>query len=230
MMSRSALDASQRNHGLRGLAAILVIAIVLPGCGVVGRTSVKTVQIAMQGRPNVEPTVADVAANRYPQIKVTGARGGAILVLGNLDGDRQAWYSSDHSIVFLEDGLLVGTHGGTPELQAMRIEGENPFRNLHRIQAPIAVQRRYDIMPGYRFGVQISGTLERIGTENVQILGRSLSLLHIRERLIGQGWKHDNHYWVDPSNGFIWKSVQALAPDASLEIIQLKPYSPDLKH
>lgn len=228
-MSRSALVALQRNHGVRGLAAILVIAIALPGCGVVGRTSVKTVQIAMQGMPDVEPTVADVAANRYPQIKVTGPRGGAVLVLGNLDGDRQAWYSNDRSIVFLEDGLLVGTHGGTPQLQSMRIEGENPFRNLHRIQSPIKVQRRYDMMPGYRFGVQISGTLERIGTENVQILGRSLLLLHIRERLIGQGWKHDNQYWVDPSNGFIWKSVQALAPDASLEIIQLKPYSPDLK-
>lgn len=214
---------------MRGLAALVLMAIGLSGCGVVGRTSVKTVQLAMQGKPDVQPTAADVAANRYPQIKVKGPRGGAILVLGNLDGNRQAWYSNDRSIVFLEDGVLVGTHGGTPELQEMRIEGDNPFHALHRIQAPITVQRQYDVMPGYRFGLAVNATLERLGTEKIEILGNAHSLVHVRERLRGEGWKRDNHYWVDPANGFIWKSVQAIAPDASLEIMQLKPYSPDLK-
>lgn len=227
-MSRTALVAPQRTQGMRGLAALVLLAIGLSGCGVVGRTSIKTVQLAMQGKPDIEPTAADVSANPYPQIKVTGPRGGAVLVLGNIDGDRQAWYSNDRSIVFLEDGLLVGTHGGTPELQDMRIEGENPFHALHRVQAPVTVQRQYDVMPGYRFGMPVSGTLERLGTENVEILGNTHALLHVRERLKGQDWNRENHYWVDPANGFIWKSLQAIAPDASLEIIQLKPYSPDL--
>lgn len=214
---------------MRRLAALVLMAIGLSGCGVVARTSIKTVHLAMQGKPDVQPTAADVAANRYPQIKVKGPRGGAILVLGNLDGNRQAWYSNDRSIVFLEDGVLVGTHGGTPELQEMRIEGDNPFHALHRIQAPITVQRQYDVMPGYRFGLAVTATLERLGTEKIEILGNAHSLVHVRERLRGEGWKRDNHYWVDPANGFIWKSVQAIAPDASLEIMQLKPYSPDLK-
>jgi hypothetical protein len=213
---------------MRSLVALVLMAIGLSGCGVVGRTSVKTVQLAMQGKPDVQPTATDVAANRYPQIKVNGPSGGAVLVLGSIDGDRQGWYSNDRSIVFLEDGLLVGTHGGTPELHDMRIEGENPFHALHRVQAPVTVQRQYDVMPGYRFGMPVSGTLERLDTENVEILGNTHALLHVRERLEGRGWKRENHYWVDPANGFIWKSVQAIAPDASLEIIQLKPYSPDL--
>jgi hypothetical protein len=229
MKSSTALVAPQRNCGLSGLAALVLLGLVLSGCGVVGRTSVKTLQLAMQGKPDVQPKPDDVAANRYPQIKVTGPRGGAVLVLGNLDGDRQAWYSNDRSIVFLEDGVLVGTHGGTPELQDMRIEGENPFHGLHQIQGPVTIQRQYDVMPGYRFGMTVRGTLERLGTENIEILGSTRPLLHVRERLKGQGWKRDNHYWVDPANGFIWKSVQAIGPDASLEIIQLKPYSPDLK-
>jgi len=228
MTSRIALVAQQRTQVLRGLAALMTVAILLSGCGVVGRTSIKTVQMAMRGKPDVQPAPADVAANRYPQIKVTSSLGGAVLILGNIDGRRQAWYSSDRSIVFLEDGLLVATHGGVPELRSMRIEGSNPFHDLHRIQTPTTVQRQYDIMPGYRFGMTISGTLESIGTEDIEILGNTHALLHVRERLKGRGWNRDNHYWVDPSNGFIWKSVQAIAPDASLEIIQLKPYSPDL--
>lgn len=229
MMSRTALVASQRIPGMRGVAALMLMAIALSGCGVVGRTSVKAVQMSMQGKPDVQPSPADVAANRYPQIKVTTSRGGAVLVLGNIDGGRQAWYSNDRGIVFLVDGLLVATHGGTPELQDMRIEGENPFHALHLIEAPVTTQRQYDVMPGYRFGITVTGTLERLGTENIEILGSTRALLHVRERLRGQGWKGDNHYWVDPANGFIWKSVQAIAPDASLEIIQLKPYSLDLK-
>jgi len=214
---------------MRGLAALVLVAITLPGCGVVGRTSIKTVQMAMQGKPDVHPTTGDVAANRYPQIKVTGSQGGAVLVLGNVDGNRQAWYSSDRGIVFLEDGLLVGTHGGTPELHGMRIDGNNPFHDLRQIRTSVTIQRQYDVMPGYRFGMRVSGTLERIGIEKIEILDGTRALLHVRERLNGQGWKRENHYWVDPGNGFIWKSVQAIAPDASLEIIQLKPYSQDLK-
>jgi len=228
-MSRAALVAPQRTQVMRELAVVVLMAIGLSGCGVVGRTSVKTLQLAMQGKPDVQLTAADVAANRYPQIKVNGPKGGAVLVLGSLDGDRQGWYSNDRSIVFLEDGLLVRTHGGTPELQDMRIDGDNPFHDLHRIQAPITVQRQYDIMPGYRFGVPVSGTLENLGIENIEILDNTRALLHVRERLKGPDWNRDNHYWVDPANGFIWKSVQAIAPDVSLEILQLKPYSPDLK-
>jgi group 4 capsule polysaccharide lipoprotein GfcB/YjbF len=229
MTSRIDLAPPKLTQRMRVTAAIASMAMILAGCGVVGRTSIKTVQMAMQGKPDVQPTAQSVAANRYPQIKVSGSQGGAILILGNIEEERQAWYSSDRSIVFLKDGLIVGTHGGTPQLQRMHIEGVSPFHHLHLMTAPVIVERRYDVMPGYRFGMEVTGTLERLGTEDVKILGNTRTLLHVRERLRGQGWRRDNHYWVDSDNGFIWKSVQAIAPDASLEIVQLKPYAPDLK-
>lgn len=226
-MSRSALAAP--NQAQRGIAALLLIALALPGCGVVGRTSIKTVQLAVQGTPDVQPTAADVAAKPYPQIKVSGPNGGAVLVLGNIDDGRQAWYSSERSIVFLQDGLLVGTHGGTPELQQMWIEGDNPFHALHQLQGAVTVQRRYDLMPGYHYGVKVTGTLERLGTEPVDILGKVRTLVHVRETLRGDQWKGENHYWVDSASGFIWKSQQTIAPGTRLEITQLKPYSLDLQ-
>ncbi|WP_164073733.1 YjbF family lipoprotein [Stenotrophomonas maltophilia] len=229
-MRRSALANLARIADSQRLLVLAVLTVLtVTGCGVVGRTSIKTVQLAVQGKPDVQPTAAEVAANRYPQIKVTGPAGGAVLVLGNVDGKRRAWYSADRSIVYLQDGLVTGTHGGQPELQGMLIIGDSPFHMLHQIANGTTVQRRYDVMPGYRFGMEVTGTLNAIGRENIEILGQPRDLLHVRERLRGSGWNRNNDYWVDPSSGFIWKSIQAIAPDTSLEIIQLKPFSQDLK-
>lgn len=226
-MSRSALAAPTKAQ--RGIAALLLITLALTGCGVVARTSIQTAQLAVQGTPDVQPSAAEVAAKPYPQIKVSGPNGGAVLVLGNIDAGRQAWYSSERSIVFLQDGLLVGTHGGSPELQQMWIEGDNPFHTLHTLQGSVTVQRRYDLMPGYRYGVPVTGTLERLGTEPVDILGKVRTLVHVRETLRGTQWRGENHYWVDPASGFIWKSQQMIAPGTRLDITQLKPYSLDLQ-
>ncbi len=212
------------------MALALLVLITATSCGVVGKTSVKSVQMALKGKPDVEPTSAEVAANRFPQIKVSGPAGGAILVLGNIDSGRQAWYSAERSIVFLRDGIVVGTHGGTPELRDMILEGHSPFHALHRVANGTTVQRRYDVMPDYRYGMKVTGTLVALGNEKVRILGSERDLLHVRERLQGSGWKRDNHYWVDPANGFIWKSIQTIAPDTSLEVIQLKPFSQDLQN
>lgn len=227
-MSRSALAAL--SSAQRGVAALLLIAFGLSGCGLVGRTSVKTAQLALQGRPDITPSAEEVAKKRYPQIKVLGPDGGAVLVLGNIDAGRQAWYSSERSIIFLHDGLLVGTFGGSPELQNMWIEGDNPFRALHKLDRTVIVHRRYDLMPGYRYGVEVQGTLQPMGSEAIEILGKRRSVLHVRETQRGRHWKAENHFWVDPDTGFIWKSRQAIAPGTSLEITQLKPYSPDLPH
>jgi len=32
-----------------------------------------------------------------------------------------------------------------------------------------------------------------------------------------------NHYWVDPQDGFIWRSEQHLTPRLALKIVQLRP-------
>ena len=84
--------------------------------------------------------------------------------------------------MFLRNGLIESTHGGSPELQQMRITGHNPFLDLRKARDGDVVQRAYDIMPGYRFGLKITGTLHPTGLETVEILGRSRqhSMLSLR--------------------------------------------------
>jgi len=207
----------------------LVVSLLLAGCGAVAQASLKSAGMAMRGKSDIAIDANAIANSRFAQIKASGAAGSAILILGNIDGQRQAWYSSDKNIVFLQQGLVVATHGGAPELRGMSIMGENPFTDLRHVMAGTTVQRRYDVMPGYRYGMLVTGTLQPIGHETLNILGKPRSLLRVQETLRGAEWSATNHYWVDPANGFIWKSVQAIAPDASLEIIQLKPFAGDLE-
>ena len=224
-------DAAKVMPPLSGpLTAVVTLALtlLLAGCGAVAQASLKSMSIAVRGKPDISANADAIAASRFAQIKVTGAAGGAILVLGNIDGQRQAWYSSDQNIVFLQHGLVVATHGGPIQLRDMSILGASPFPDLRDVASGTTVHRRYDVMPGYRYGMLVTGTLQPLGRETLIILGKARDLLHVQESLHGSDWTATNHYWVDPGNGFIWKSVQAIAPDASLEIIQLKPFAGDL--
>ena len=228
MKRKDAAVAGPRKLALLISTATPVLSLLLAGCGAVAQASLKSVGIAIRGKPDIAVDADSVATSRFAQIKVTGSEGGAILVLGNIDSERQAWYSSDENIVFLQQGLIVATHGGAPELRGMSVLGNNPFTDLRNAMPGTTVQRRYDVMPGYRYGMTATGTLQPLGHETLSILGKPRNLLHVRESLQGEDWAATNHYWVDPANGFIWKSVQAIAPGASLEIIQLKPFAGDL--
>lgn len=228
MKHKNAALAAQPPYSLTIVAA-LALSLVLTGCGAVAQASLKSVGIAMRAKPDVAIDADAIANSRFAQIKVASKDASAILVLGNIDGQRQAWYSSDQNIVFLQQGLVVATHGGTPELRGMSILGKNPFVDLRDVVPGATVQRRYDVMPGYHYGMLATGTLNPVGHETLSILGKQHSLLHVKETLQGTEWSATNHYWVDPGNGFVWKSVQAIGPDASLEITQLKPFAADLE-
>lgn len=210
------------------LAGSLLLATTLlaTGCGStnLGRASLDGLRLAVAGDSDVTPTAEQVAANPYAHIKIIGPEGSAILLLGHVDDGRHAYYSGDRKIVYLRDGLLSGSAGLTQDAADIRIVGDNPFTRLPQLQAPRQVARRYDWMPGYRYGVQVTGDLQRVGSTRMTLLGVERELLHFREALRGPGVDATNEYWADPATGFIWKSRQLLAPGTTLEILHLKPY------
>lgn len=211
---------------LRFALALLVLASVA-ACSNVQRSTLQGMRLALGGKPELVITPEQVASVRYAQIRVDGPDGSALMVLGNLGADGlQYWYSPGREVVYLRDGLLAGSHGLGQDADAIRLEGSNPFARLAQLQQPVFTLRRYDWMPGYRYGVQVEGRLQRIGTVQVDILGTVRELVHFREDLQGPGVEASNEYWADPETGFIWKSRQLLAPGVILEIQQLKPYLP----
>jgi hypothetical protein len=178
----------------------------------------------MQGE-KVKPTAASVAAEPYFQLQANAPGGEAILILAGVERGQLAWYGSAHDIVFTRDGLLVKTVGLPQNLDSTMFPSDNPFRTgLQQLHAPLEYTRRMDWSPGYRYGVVMHARLEPGALEDVEILGSVRHLRRVDEHLSAPGMHMTNHYWVDPVDGFIWKSKQYATPDYPLELIQLRPY------
>lgn len=207
---------------LAGLALL-----VISGCSDLSRSSFDTVKLAIHHQPHVEPDAAEVAAKPYYQMQATSPDGSAVLILGNLDGLREAWYGAHQVVVFLEHGRIVQTAGLHQNLDGLQLPADDPFaRGLQTLTAPVDYSLAKDWSPGYRYGVHVDARLIPAGPEQISILGTIHQVLRVDEQ-ISVPATHDhatNHYWVDPQDGFIWKSEQQVAPGLTLQLLQLRPY------
>ncbi|MGO3127123.1 MAG: YjbF family lipoprotein [Luteimonas sp.] len=194
----------------------------MTGCTGLPRGSLDAARLAITGS-SVDVTAEQVAANPFAQILVDAPDGQALMVLGNDDAGLTSWYSPDRRIVFLRDGVLAGTSGLAADAVDIRIVGDNPFERLASITSATTV-RRYDWMPGHRYGVELRGSLQRGSIESIEILGTTRRLQRFDEALEGAGMHAHNRYWADPATGAIVRSREFVAPGVELEITVLKPY------
>ncbi|WP_225561703.1 YjbF family lipoprotein [Rhodanobacter sp. DHB23] len=206
------------------LAALAVT--VQTGCTPVSSASVDAVKLLVNQHRHQAPTAATVAALPYYQLAASTRDGHAVLILGNVDGAREDWYGSHHVVVFLEHGQLTGTAGMPQNLDGLHQPADNPFiRGLQHLSAPVEYTYTVDWSPGYRYGVPVHARLTPAGSAQLDILGQSHDVLRIDEELDAPaaGWHATNHYWVDPADGFVWKSVQQVAPGYPITLVQLHP-------
>ena len=200
------------------LAAILMAA----GCTGLPRGTLDAVQLAVTGR-GLDITREQVAASPYAQILVESPQGDSLMVLGNDDAGLTSWFTPDRRIVFLRDGVLAGTAGQSTDAIEIRVLGDNPFTRLASIDSA-QTHRRYDWMPGYRYGAELRGRLQRGALEDIEILGERRELQRFDEYLKGHGLKAHNRYWADPRSGAIVRSREFVGPGVEVQITVLKPY------
>ncbi|HEX7339846.1 MAG TPA: YjbF family lipoprotein [Rhodanobacteraceae bacterium] len=197
------------------------------GCSNVASATRGTLGLLIHGtNSHVVPTPAGVAAIPYAQLQVTSKDGSAVLVLGNVDHGREAWYSADKEIVFLRDGVLVKTWHLRPDIVSTHFPPDSPFlTGLQHLRAAVTTTRTLDL-PDYRYGVEATSHLVPAGMHDVVILGRTHHLLRIDETLVAPAihFRADNVYWVDPTTGLVWKSRQSIPGGLILTLTQLKPY------
>jgi len=180
----------------------------------------------------IDPTPSSVAAKPYFQLQATSPKGQAILILGSVEGDLQGWYGQGGEAVFLRRGVVVRTIGLPQNLDDTQWPSGNPFSaGLHTLNSPFEGIRIVDWSPGFRYGVTVRDRLVPAGMEDVTILGTVHRLRRIDEQVNAPsaGFAAVNHYWVDPADGFIWKSHQVVAQGFPLDFVQLRPYRDEVK-
>jgi len=211
-----------RQVGFRMTAlAFMATLMLISGCTTGSRATADAFRLL--GKDQVEVSSTQVADNPYPQALLKAPDLSSLLILGFVDEGGQTWLAGRLAAYKLDDsGLVIGMSGSHREIQ-VRIVGESPFQNLAAIHGSTRVQREYDWLPGYRMGIQVQSTLVRGKLESVEILGVKHALIRFDEWMEG-GMSAHNVYWVDPTNGFIWKSRQQLSPNYVIELVQLKPY------
>lgn len=181
------------------------------------QSTVDALRIAWSGYPDTPLTRERISALPYSTMGVKvgeGPRG--MVVLGGIDQDNLHWFSADRVALVTRHGRLVSSVGLAENLVATHEKGPDPLAGgLHRLDAPVQTTRLIDFTPGNHFGVPVHSRFDPVGPKRIEILDLWFDTVLVREtcRAPIVNWEFENFFWVDASNGMVWKSVQFLTPN-----------------
>ena len=118
------------------------------------------------------------------------------------------------------------TFGFPENLKETRYKGSDPVDgSLHRLRDRAAGLRYIDLDLSSYYNLAIESIFENLGKRLIQIVELDFETVLIRELNICPtlNFKFENLYWVDPEDGFVWKSRQVIArsfPPVQFEILK----------
>ena len=170
------------------------------------------------------------AVTKLPYASMTARVGSgpqALLLLARQKGGEQHWISGlDRSVLTLRGGRVVRTYGFPENLKDTRHNEIDPVnRLLHKLTEPVTHTRYIDLDLGSHFGLVIDSMFESLGPRTVRIVELDFETILVREKNTARtlNWQFENLYWVDPVDGFVWKSRQVIArsfPPVHFEILK----------
>ena len=183
---------------------------------------------AIFGHPDLPLQRGTIAKLPYASMTARVGNGPqALLLFARQQGDEQHWVSgADRSVLTLRGGRIVRTFGFPENLKETRQEGVDPVnQSLHKSGAPKTGTRYIDLDLGSRFNLAIDSVFENLGVRKIRIVELDFQTVLIRENNSARtlNWNFQNLYWVDPEDGFVWKSRQVIArsfPPVHFEILK----------
>ena len=144
---------------------LLLLVAAAGGCASGGDAVFETAQsFIMQGRGK---GVDDAKLNpnlRYLRVTISGRV--VLLALGYLDahpqGTIEVWYSAEREAVRLQNGRVVGAVGLTTEWRNVVLPELPAWPKLAGSVEPFQWSRTRDVMPGYRYGLRDTLSLNAI--------------------------------------------------------------------
>jgi hypothetical protein len=223
-------------YSRRGLLAGAA-ALSLGGCGsslpVFGEAAT-TMRNLVLGPPETPIPRATVATLPYATITAkVGDLPRGLMGLMKIDGSDLYWASSNRIAVVTRRGRLIKTVGLPQDLRDMRVSGDDPLAGApHQLPRPVTYVRQLDLAHPDHFELVVDSELTLIGPRKITILEIEFDTILLQERNSARTlrWRFDNQFWVDPVDGFVWKSAQHIGRDVPVLNIEVaKPPAPIAK-
>ncbi len=183
-----------------------------------------------QGKKKKAYTFKELKALPYATMGVrVGKSAQAVVVLARRANDDLHWVSANQVEFITHRGRLIRTNGLIKDLKTTRFGSADPVQTgLHRLEDGANLVRFMDLRPVRDIDKDVAATsvFQPLKDEVITILDRAHVTLRVEERVSywRWNWHVKNQYWVDPGNGFVWKSVQHIAPQiGALELEIFKP-------
>lgn len=215
---------NRRRLLLAGLAAGLT------GCGEspLGRTVVDAYRLTVSGHPSVPIERANIAKLPYASMAAKIGKGPrSILILWQVEnnGD-ELWLSADNSAIVLRAGRVVRTAGFPENMRGTQTYDRDPL--VAGLQEPanrVPYTRLVDFEKTSRVSLTLESRFEAVGPQKIVIADIEFDTVAVREIIQArtENWSFTNEYWVDPADGFVWKSTQYIArsfPPIEIEILK----------
>jgi len=208
---------------------LAALATGLAGCGEspLGRTVVEAYQLTVSGHPSVPIERANIAKIPYASMAAKIGKGPrSILILWQVENGEELWLSADNAALVLRSGRIVRTAGLPENMRGTAIHGRDPLAaGLQDPANRVPHTRTIDFETGDRVTTALDSRFETIGPQSITIAGIDFDTIALREicRARSENWSFANLYWVDPADGFVWKSVQHIArsfPPIEVEILK----------
>jgi hypothetical protein len=172
-------------------------------------------------------TREQAAAIPYASIGVRiGNSSQVLLVLETKAGGTTLWTSASRIALELQNGRITRTAGLEHNMSQSGPNGIDPLQS-HEF-TPRAEPYTYvmDIPDRNTYQALVKYEMGEAGRDTLTIFGTALDVLHAREKgscsLLD--WEFENEYWLDPTSGLVWRSLQNIHPEMDVvEVAILRP-------
>ena len=183
-----------------------------------------TIQGALFGYP--DPLFTREIVNNIPYasaILKIGKGSSGLIILESISDTKSTWVSKDNVFIVIKGGRIIQTEGLVNNLTNFVTPDIN-FREF--IDNPTSLSNffvYYSYDEPFLSNLKVEISLIKKGYQEIEILGKTRNLLLIEEILSNEQirWKKKNLYWVDPSDFFVWKSIQHISPKLPPFVLQI---------
>ena len=187
------------------------------------RYSFETFKSALFGYEDFPITRELIDNIPYASIRLKIGKGPAgLLILENKERKINTWLSADQVTIVEREGKIIRTLGLINNLTSIRPQSVNHVEFVKNKDSPI-YKSFISLDNPEVFELELKVKVLNKGLEEIEIVDKKYSLIHFIEEKENRylRWKSKDHYWVDPVDGFVWKSIQNIAPNIPPILIEV---------